>query len=228
MPKLCIISGSGLSASAGLSTFRGPDGLWRNHDPMTLATPEAWQRDRHLVTEFYNDRRAKAWQAEPTAAHRTIARLEEGFETSVVTQNVDSLHERAGSSRVLHLHGELDWVRDTADPSHRKDLRGAAVDPDEKTVNGGYWRPNVVWFGENIHHYDEALEAVASADRLIVVGTSLTVQPAASMILYAADDAEKVVVNAEPLDLPEAFRFVQAPADEALPALAEQWLNKMW
>lgn len=226
MQKLCVISGSGLSASAGLSTFRGPDGLWRNHDPMTLATPEAWDRDRGLVTEFYNERRALAWQADPTAAHWALARLEDRFETTIVTQNVDSLHERAGSSRVLHLHGELDWVRDTADASNRKALEGAAVDPYEPTAKGGYWRPNVVWFGEGIHHYDDALNAVATADRVIVVGTSLTVQPAASMMLYASENAEKVVVNAEPLTLPDGFRFIQSPADEALPTLAEQWLDR--
>jgi len=225
MQRIVVFSGSGLSAGAGLATFRGPDGLWRKRDPLTLATPEAWQADAQLVTEFYNERRAQAWLAQPTAAHRAIASLESRYQVQIITQNVDDLHERAGSSQVIHLHGVLDRVRSTVDANNKRWMHGEVVDLNERTSDGGQWRPDVVWFGESVLGFSEAESAMAAADKVLVVGTSLTVQPAASLLTLAADNATKVIINAEPVPLHSGFELMLGTADERLPDLVEQWLG---
>ncbi|MFG1498063.1 Sir2 family NAD-dependent protein deacetylase [Saccharospirillum sp. HFRX-1] len=225
MQPIVVFSGSGLSAGAGLATFRGADGLWRQHDPLTLATPQAWQTNTQLVTEFYNERRALAWKAQPTAAHRAIARLESRYPVQIITQNVDDLHERAGSSAVIHLHGVLDRVRSTADASNKRWMHGEAVDLNERAADGGQWRPDVVWFGESVLGFSEAEVAMAAADKVLVVGTSLTVQPAASLLTLAADKATKVIINAEPVPVHSGFELILGNADECLPDLVEQWLS---
>lgn len=226
MERILIFSGSGLSAGAGLATFRGPGGLWRERDPFSLATPEAWRSDPHLVTDFYNERRAQAHGVEPTAAHRALARLGNRFETTVVTQNVDDLHERAGSHRVLHLHGVIDRVRSTRDATLTRWMDGGPVSLDETAPDGGIWRPDVVWFGEMVHQLDAAIEAVAAADRVLVVGTSLTVQPAASLLAYAAEGADKCIVNAEPVPTEPGFELILGEADAIVPDLVADWLDK--
>ncbi|PTY36862.1 hypothetical protein BGP77_06140 [Saccharospirillum sp. MSK14-1] len=225
MSRITVFSGSGLSAGAGLATFRGPNGLWRQRDPMTLATPEAWRADPQLVTEFYNERRALAWNAQPTEAHLALARLETRFDVQIITQNVDDLHERAGSSKVTHLHGVLDRVRSTQDASHKRWMRGQPVDLDEQAPDGGQWRPDVVWFGEPVLGFTEAETAMAAADKVLVVGTSLTVQPAASLLTLAADKATKVIINADPVTLNAGFELIVGQADDCLPPLVTQWLS---
>lgn len=225
MQRIAVFSGSGLSAGAGLATFRGPDGLWRQRDPLTLATPEAWQADPQLVTDFYNERRALAYAAQPSAAHQALARLEQAYEVRIVTQNVDDLHERAGSSKVWHLHGVLDRVRSTISPEITRWMKGAPVSLKDTAPDGGQWRPDVVWFGEMVHYFDEAQAAMAAADRVLVVGTSLTVQPAASLLSLASDDATKVIINAEPVPLSHGFELIIGEADTEVPALVERWLT---
>lgn len=225
MQRLVVFSGSGLSAGAGLATFRGPDGLWRQRDPLTLATPEAWQANAQLVTEFYNERRALAWKAQPTAAHRAIASLEAQYQVQIITQNVDDLHERASSSAVIHLHGVLDRVRSTADANNKRWMHGEAVDLNERAADGGQWRPDVVWFGESVLGFSEAEAAMAAADKILVVGTSLTVQPAASLLTLAADKATKVIINAEPVPVHSGFELILGNADQRLPDLVKQWLS---
>lgn len=225
MERVVIFSGSGLSAAAGLATFRGPDGLWRKRDPFSLATPEAWQADTQLVTDFYNERRALAWAAQPTAAHRALAQLETRYQVQIITQNVDDLHERAGSTSLLHLHGVLDRVRSTRNPQLTRWMKGQPVDLSERAADGGLWRPDVVWFGEAVVAFEQAESAMAAADKVLVIGTSLAVQPAASLLWLAADAAEKKVVNAEAIEVSKGFELIVGQADDWVPTIVNQWLN---
>src|SRR6187401_2211494 len=156
--RIVILSGSGLSAESGLPTFRGAAGLWRQHSWMELASPEGWSRNPALVLEFYNERRAKAWTAEPNAAHRAIAALEEKFDVTVITQNVEALHERAGSSRVLHVHGELAYARGTGRSQKRYRIDGGPIALGQCCEEGTQLRPDIVWFGEAVQHLEEAGE----------------------------------------------------------------------
>src|SRR5688572_1605179 len=175
--KIVVLSGSGLSAESGLPTFRDAAGLWKQHSWVELASPEGWNRHPGLVLAFYNERRAKAWAAEPNAAHRAIARLEENFDVTVVTQNVDALHERAGSTRVLHVHGELCFARGTGRSRKRYRIDGAPIELGQTCEEGTQLRPDIVWFGEETQHMQEAAGHVAAADKVLVVGTSLSVYP---------------------------------------------------
>ena len=190
---------------------------------MDLASPEGWHKHPALVLEFYNERRAKAWAAQPNAAHRAIAALEQKFEVVVVTQNVDNLHERAGSSRVLHLHGELCFARGTGPSRKRQRIDGAPVAMGQKCAEGTQLRPDIVWFGEETQHMEEAREQVESADKVLVVGTSLSVYPAASLVEFARADAEKVLNSLEMDELPAGFRFMPGRATEVVPAITASW-----
>lgn len=221
--KVVVLSGSGLSAESGLPTFRDAAGLWRQYSWMDLASPEGWRRQPKLVLEFYNERRAKAWTAGPNAAHRAIAALEKQFDVVVVTQNIDSLHERAGSTRVLHLHGELCFARGTGPGRKRYRIDGAAIELGQKCEEGTQLRPDIVWFGEETQHMDEAREHVASADKVLVVGTSLSVQPAASLVEYARPRAEKVLNSIEMDDVPAGFEFLPGRATEIVPRVTSRW-----
>jgi NAD-dependent deacetylase len=223
--KLVVLSGSGLSAESGLPTFRDAAGLWRQHSWMELASPEGWSRNPALVLDFYNERRAKAWTAEPNAAHRAIAALEEKFDVAVVTQNVDALHERAGSTRVLHVHGELAYARGTGRSRKRYRIDGGPIALGQCCEEGTQLRPDIVWFGEATQHMDEAGELVASADKVLVVGTSLSVYPAAGLVEFAHADAEKVVNALEMDDVPAGFTFHAGPATRVIPAITSRWLT---
>jgi NAD-dependent deacetylase len=220
-----VLSGSGLSAESGLPTFRDTAGLWKTHSWQELASPEGWRRHPQLVLEFYNERRAKAWAAQPNAAHLAIASLEQKFDVTVVTQNVDALHERAGSSRVLHVHGELAWARGTGPSRLRRHLGGEPIALGQTCDEGTQWRPDIVWFGEETQHMDEAREHVAEADRVLVVGTSLTVYPAAGLVAFAPARAEKLVVALELDEVPPGFRFVRERATVVVPDVVRGWLR---
>ena len=223
-PTIAILSGSGLSAESGLPTFRDAAGLWRQHSWQDLASPEGWRRNPELVLEFYNERRARAWAAQPNEAHRAIAALEQKFDVAVITQNVDALHERAGSKTVLHVHGELAWARGTGKSGIRYQLDGAPIHLGQLCAEGTQLRPDIVWFGEETRHMEEAREIVALADKVLVVGTSLTVYPAAGLVEFARAEAERVV-NALDLDeVPTGFRFVQGRATEVVPKLVSAWV----
>jgi NAD-dependent deacetylase len=223
--KVVVLSGSGLSAESGLPTFRDAAGLWRQHSWMELASPEGWHRHPELVLEFYNERRAKAWAAQPNAAHLAIASLEKKFDVAVVTQNVDALHERAGSSRVLHVHGELAFARGTGPSRLRQRIDGAAIVPGQRCAEGTQLRPDIVWFGEETQHMDQARDLVASADRVLVVGTSLSVYPAASLVDHAQTRAQKVLNSLEIDEVPRDFEFRAGPATIIIPALTAEWMN---
>ncbi len=185
MKKLVVFTGAGVSADSGIATFRDSDGLWANYRIEEVCTPEALARNRAKVVEFYNLRRRETLSKEPNAAHRAIAELEKWFDVEVVTQNVDNLHERAGSTRVTHLHGELTKLRSTANPDLIYPIEGWEQKLDARAEDGSYLRPHIVFFGEAVPMFDRATRIVEKADILVVVGTSLAVYPAASLVHYA-------------------------------------------
>ncbi|NJB86931.1 NAD-dependent deacetylase [Lewinella marina] len=197
MKHLVVLSGAGISAESGLKTFRDSNGLWEEHRVEDVATPEAFARDPELVLRFYNLRRAQLATAQPNDGHRRIAELERHYRVTVVTQNVDDLHERAGSSRVLHLHGELTKVRPVRGEGKPRSWTGDLVlgDVDESGVQ---LRPHIVWFGEEVPMIEPAAREVQSADAVIIVGTSLQVYPAAGLVGVAPEEAPVIYIDPRP------------------------------
>lgn len=202
--RVVVFTGAGVSADSGLATFRGSDGLWANYRIEDVCTPQALAHNRLTVIEFYNMRRREMLGKEPNEGHRALARLEDGFEVDVVTQNVDDLHERAGSSRVLHLHGELRKLRSERNPKLVYPIEGWEQKPDDRAEDGSLLRPHIVFFGEAVPEFENAVKIVSSADILIVAGTSLAVYPAASLVHYAPAGIPLYVVD--PADLPSLPR----------------------
>jgi len=197
--KLVVLTGAGISAESGIKTFRDDDGLWEGHDVNEVATPQGFQRNPDKVHEFYNERRRKLLEVQPNEAHKYLATLEEDFEVYIITQNIDDLHERAGSSHVLHLHGELLKIRSIQDPARviewREDLSTGYRDEDQHS-----YRPHVVWFGEAVPLLDEAAMICQKADICLVIGTSLQVYPAASLLDYCPVNTPIVYVDPNPGD----------------------------
>ncbi|MCF4009577.1 SIR2 family NAD-dependent protein deacylase [Rheinheimera sp. UJ63] len=221
--KIVVISGAGISAESGLATFRDPEGLWQQYSLEDLATPQAFVRNPELVHHFYNARRRQAAQAEPNAAHLAIAKLEQAYQVVVITQNVDDLHERAGSSQVLHLHGKLSEARSSRDPQLIQEIGSQALNVGDLAADGSPLRPNIVWFGEEVTAMAAAMTEVASADKILVVGTSLQVYPAASLLFYARENAEKVLINLDVADIETGYQFIQGKAATQVPALVAAW-----
>lgn len=184
MKKLVVLTGAGISAESGISTFRDAGGLWEQHRIEDVATPEAWARNPELVLRFYNQRRSKLNEVQPNAGHRALVELERNFEVQIITQNVDDLHERAGSAQVLHLHGELRKVRSERHPDLIYDWEGDLL-PGDLCEKGAQLRPHIVWFGESVPMLTPAAELAAEADIFLIVGTSLQVYPAAGLMAYA-------------------------------------------
>jgi NAD-dependent deacetylase len=184
MKRIVVLTGAGISAESGIQTFRDADGLWEGHDVMAVATPEGWHRNRALVLKFYNDRRRQLLSVEPNAAHRALVELEKQYGVCIVTQNVDDLHERAGSQNVIHLHGELRKVRSSLDEDLVYSWDGD-LNLGDKCEKGSQLRPHVVWFGEAVPMIHEATMAVVQADIIIVIGSSMQVYPAASLTAHA-------------------------------------------
>lgn len=224
--KIVVLSGAGLSAPSGLATFRASDGLWNQYRVTDVASPEGWARRPEVVLEFYNERRAKACAAVPNAGHRAIADLEQRFDVVVVTQNVDDLHERAGSRQIIHLHGELIKARSTVDPGLIYEIGSAPIRLGDLCEKGSQLRPHIVWFGECVDRYEDALEQMTDADRVLVVGTSLTVFPAAGLVEFASDHAQKFFVDPDPSGTPRGFQVLRGSADVILPDLVTTWLNE--
>jgi len=200
--KIVVLTGAGISAESGLSTFRDSGGLWEGHNVMDVASPEGWRRDRKLVLDFYNQRRRQLKNAVPNAAHLELVRLEEKYDVKIITQNVDDLHERAGSSEIIHLHGELKKSQSSADPELIYGIEGDEINEGDKCELGSQLRPFIVWFGEMVPKMDEAVEVALSADIFIVIGTSLVVYPAAGLLQFADVNIEKYLID--PSD-PELF-----------------------
>lgn len=224
-PRIVVLSGSGISAESGLPTFRDANGLWRDHDWRQLASPQGWKAHPELVLEFYNERRAQAAAAQPNAAHLALVELESKYEVVIVTQNVDDLHERAGSTRVVHLHGQLTWARGTSPRRLRKHIGAAPIRIGDACEDGSQLRPDIVWFGEAVPAMDEAADEVAVADKVLVVGTSLTVYPAASLTGYARTDAEKVLCSPEMEALPQDYEWLRGSAATLIPGLVRRWME---
>ncbi len=183
MKRIIVLTGAGMSAESGIKTFRDADGLWEGHDVMEVASPEGWNKNKELVLDFYNQRRQQLLEVEPNLAHQLLVDLENNYEVQIITQNVDDLHERAGSKNVLHLHGELFKVKSVRNDSvvypWKKDLHIGDIGED-----GNQLRPNIVWFGEAVPMLDQAVEITKTADILVIIGTSMQVYPAASLIHY--------------------------------------------
>ncbi len=194
MKKLVVLTGAGISAESGLRTFRDSDGLWEGYNIEDVATPQAFNRDPALVLEFYNFRRKNVADAEPNEAHRILASLEEFFDVHIITQNIDDLHERAGSSNVLHLHGEIFKMHSVQDETLIREIRGD-IQLGDKAPDGGQWRPHIVWFGEAVPKIEQAATITSSADIFAVVGTSLVVYPAAGLIHHAPPSIPYYVVD---------------------------------
>lgn len=192
--KLVVLTGAGISAESGLRTFRDSDGLWEGYEVTEVATPRAWRKNPALVLEFYNMRRRDVLHAEPNAAHLGLAELEKDFDVHIITQNIDDLHERAGSTKILHLHGEILKMRSEKDETLIYPIREDMV-PGELAEDGGRLRPHIVWFEEPVPMIAEAVPLVASADIFVVVGTSLVVYPAAGLVDLARPDAHKFIVD---------------------------------
>ena len=193
--KLVVLSGAGISAESGISTFRDSDGLWENYNVEDVASIDGWYRNPDLMTDFYNERRAQLEKAQPNEAHKLVAALEQYYDVTVVTQNIDNLHERGGSHHIIHLHGEATKVCSENGKRHVQDIGYRAVGHDERTPDGARMRPFIVWFGEAVPMMDEAVKAVEQDDILIIIGTSLAVYPAAGLLYYAPANAEIYVID---------------------------------
>ena len=223
-PKLVVLSGAGMSAESGIATFRGADGLWEGHRVEEVASPEGFEANPELVLEFYNQRRRQIVDAQPNEGHLALARLESLFDVHIVTQNVDDLHERAGSTRVMHLHGEIRKARSTRREDVVLDLPGTELNLGDVGPDGAQLRPHIVWFGEAVPLIDAAMDVVASADVLIVVGTSLQVYPAAGLVGYAPPDAPIHVVDPHtPLEGGGRVELHRCGAVEGLTRLESRW-----
>jgi NAD-dependent deacetylase len=202
MKKLVILTGAGMSSESGIKTFRDSGGLWEEYDVTEVATPEAWVKNRDLVLRFYNERRQQLAASKPNKGHLGIAELEEHFDVQIITQNIDDLHERAGSTKILHLHGELTTARSTADPSLIYDIGYKDIHAGDKCEKGSQLRPHIVWFGEEVPMMDKAAELTAAADIFVVVGSSLNVYPAAGLINYAPVTASLWLIDPKEVVIP--------------------------
>ena len=228
MKKIVVLTGAGMSAESGVKTFRDDDGLWQNHRFEDVASPIAWQNDPELVMEFYNQRRKQLFEVEPNPGHRALVLLEKKFDVRIITQNVDDLHERAGSSNVLHLHGELKKVRSTIDPNLVYTMDQWELKMGDKCEKGSQLRPHIVWFGEAVDMIGPAVEIVSKADIVIVIGTSMVVYPAAGLINYVSDDVPKFYVD------PKAFQVsgisnlevIRKKAGVGVPELVDRLLSE--
>ncbi len=193
-PKLVVLTGAGISAESGLKTFRDSDGLWEGYDVYEVASPQGWAKNPKLVLEFYNVRRRDVKAAAPNEAHLGLARLQEKFDVQIITQNIDDLHERAGSKNVLHLHGEIFKMRSVLNESRNYAIEGD-INLGDMAADGGQLRPDIVWFGETVHKIVDAAEIVMSADIFVVVGTSLVVYPAAGLVDCLQEGVPSYVID---------------------------------
>jgi NAD-dependent deacetylase len=211
MKKLVVLTGAGISAESGLATFRDSGGLWEGYPVEQVATPEGWQKDPELVLEFYNQRRRKALDVSPNRGHEILVELEKDFDVTIVTQNVDNLHERAGSSNVIHLHGSLFESRSTMDEKLIYPIVGTELSLGDLCEKRSQLRPNIVWFGEMVPMMEVACMIAAKADIFLVVGTSLVVYPAAGLINYVRNDVPKFIVDPKIPDIPPIPNIFSIP-----------------
>lgn len=223
--KIVILTGAGISAESGLKTFRDAGGLWEGHNVYDVATPEAWERNPELVQQFYNDRRKSVLAASPNAGHRALIKLEEKFDVTIITQNIDDLHERAGSTDILHLHGIITKSQSSRSPELTYDISGWELKTGEMCELGTQLRPHVVWFGEAVPMIEKAAYICQKADVFIVIGTSLQVYPAAGLIDVVPDTALKFIVDLNETSVLRDVERIKEPASVGVPKLVERLLT---
>ncbi|MCU0362475.1 MAG: NAD-dependent deacylase [Bacteroidales bacterium] len=228
MKKLVVLTGAGMSAESGIRTFRDSGGLWEEHDVTEVATPMAWAKNRELVLRFYNERRRQLAGSSPNAGHLGLVKLEEHFEVIIITQNVDNLHERAGSTKVLHLHGELTKARSTADPSLIYDIGYNDIREGDKCEKGSQLRPHIVWFGEAVPMMDIAARIASQADILVVIGTSMNVYPAAGLVHYAPEHTPLWLIDPNDVEILAAgtVNIIKEKASAGVEILARKLLQE--
>jgi NAD-dependent deacetylase len=227
MKNLIVLTGAGMSSESGIRTFRDSGGLWEEYDVNEVATPMAWLKNRDLVLRFYNERRSQLAACKSNSGHLGIAALEKYFNVHVITQNIDNLHERAGSTKVLHLHGELTKARSTADPSLVYDIGYKDIKPGDVCEKGSQLRPHIVWFGEAVPNMDEAVRITSTADVFVVVGSSLNVYPAAGLIGYAPGEASLWLIDPNDVYVPvnRNVEVIKEPATKGIEILTERLME---
>lgn len=226
--KVVVFTGAGISAESGLKTFRGEDGLWEGYKVEDVATPEAWRKDPELVQHFYNIRRKAVLDAQPNAAHQALVKLESKFQVTIITQNIDDLHERAGSKHVIHLHGIITKAQSSLDPSLIYDIQGTEIKMGDRCARGSQLRPHVVWFGEPVPMMQTAIDECRKAYILLIVGTSLQVYPAAGLINFPPHYAQKILIDPEAQQLNRVDSEIQSVAAKAsigVPKVVDQLLS---
>jgi NAD-dependent deacetylase len=227
MQRIVVLTGAGISAESGIRTFRDSGGLWENYRIEEVATPQAWQNNPTLVLDFYNQRRKQIIAAHPNEGHKALVDLEDKFEVIVITQNIDDLHERAGSANILHLHGEIMKSRSSADPGLIYSVNGDSISEGDLCEKGSQLRPHIVWFGEEVPMMDVAIDTTRHADILIVIGTSLAVYPAAGLLYYAERAKRKFLIDPA-AQLPPSindFEIIRQPAGIGVPLVVKQLLS---
>lgn len=226
MKKIVILTGAGISAESGLKTFRDSDGLWEGYNVYDVATPEAWRKNPEIVQQFYNERRKSVLEAQPNAAHYALVRLEEKFDVRIITQNIDDLHERAGSSQILHLHGLITKSQSNNNPQLTYEIHGSEIQMGELCELGSQLRPHVVWFGEAVPMIEPAAQLCHLADIFIVIGTSLQVYPAAGLLNLVPQRAVKYLVDPNSSVYADRnFQLITKKAAIGVPELVNQLLK---
>ncbi len=226
--KIVVLTGAGVSAESGISTFRDSGGLWDKYDIMDVATPEAWARNMDMVIDFYNQRRKQLHEVEPNAAHYALARLEEKYDVHIITQNVDDLHERAGSTNVLHLHGELKKIRSSVDENLVYELEGWELKKGDTCEKGSQLRPHIVWFGEPVPMIPKAAEITSTADIYLIIGTSLNVYPAAGLVDYVRSGTPIYLIDPGEIHASNIsdINFIKEKAGTGTPKLVDELLKQ--
>jgi NAD-dependent deacetylase len=227
LKKIVVFTGSGISAESGIRTFRDSGGLWEDYAVADVATPQAWNKNPDLVQRFYNERRKQILEAPPNPAHTALAKLEAKYKVVIVTQNIDDLHERAGSSHVIHLHGEITKARSSVDENMVYDISGWEIPKDAVCEKGSKLRPFIVWFGEAVPMMEPAIEQVISASIFLIIGTSLEVYPAAGLLTYANPEIPKYYIDpyADNKYQQKNFTIIKDKAGNAVPILIENLLS---
>jgi NAD-dependent deacetylase len=227
MQKLIILTGAGMSSESGIKTFRDSDGLWEEYDVNEVATPMGWRKDMDLVLRFYNERRRQLATCKPNNGHTGLALLEKHFEVHIITQNIDNLHERAGSSKILHLHGELTKARSTSDPSLIYEIGYNDINREDHCEKGSQLRPHIVWFGEEVPMMEEAVRITGDADIFVVIGSSLNVYPAAGLIHYVSEKASVWLIDPKDVIVPvnRKVEVIKSKASEGVVILTERLLK---
>jgi NAD-dependent deacetylase len=225
--KIIILTGAGISAESGLNTFRDADGLWEGYNIEDVATPEAWRKNPELVQQFYNDRRKSVMEAKPNPAHLALAKLDEKFDTLIITQNIDDLHEKAGSKAIIHLHGEIVYARSSKNAALLYKMENYEIKTGDLCELGSQLRPHVVWFGEDVPMITKAMHEMPKADIVILIGSSLAVYPAAGLLEFVRPEVPIYVVDPKipPVNLQNKLIKIQEKASKAVPMLVNKLLE---